>query len=132
MQIFLFIIIGVVGGILGGMGMGGGTLLIPLLVVFTSLSQHNAQAINLVAFVPMAIIVIIIHIKNKLIKFQYLLFIALPAIALGIIGSILSKYISSPLLSKIFGFFLIALGIYQFVCAIINCCKKNNNSCNKN
>ena len=65
MQIFLLILAGIVGGIIGGMGMGGGTLLIPILTIFLDVPQKNAQAINLVAFIPMAIIVTIINIKRK-------------------------------------------------------------------
>ena len=52
MQIFLLILAGIVGGIIGGMGMGGGTLLIPILTIFLDVPQKNAQAINLVAFIP--------------------------------------------------------------------------------
>ena len=65
MQIFLLILAGIVGGIIGGMGMGGGTLLIPILTIFLDVEQKNAQAINLVAFIPMAIIVTVINIKRK-------------------------------------------------------------------
>ena len=50
MQIFLLILAGIVGGIIGGMGMGGGTLLIPILTIFLDVEQKNAQAINLVAY----------------------------------------------------------------------------------
>ena len=42
MKIFLYVISGVAGGVIGGMGMGGGTLLIPLLTVLCGLSQHYA------------------------------------------------------------------------------------------
>ena len=49
-KIILFIIIGVAGGVIGGMGMGGGTLLIPLLTLFTGADQHLAQAVNLIAY----------------------------------------------------------------------------------
>ena len=33
MEIVLLIVFGLIGGLLGGMGMGGGTLLIPLLTI---------------------------------------------------------------------------------------------------
>ena len=46
-------IAGLVGGILGGMGMGGGTLLVPILTVFLSMAQKTSQFMNLVAFIPM-------------------------------------------------------------------------------
>ena len=63
-----FTICGLLGGILGGMGMGGGTVLIPLLSIGLDLSQHVAQAVNLISFVPMAIIALIIHVKNGLVE----------------------------------------------------------------
>ena len=56
--------IGFFAGIIGGMGMGGGTLLIPILTIFLSFEQKNAQAINLLVFIPMAIVALIIHFKN--------------------------------------------------------------------
>ena len=56
---------GLVSGILGGLGMGGGTLLIPLLTIFLSVSQIESQGINLIAFIPMSVIAIIIHAKNR-------------------------------------------------------------------
>ena len=55
-------------GVLGGLGMGGGTILIPLLTIFFDVEQQQAQAINLVAFIPMAIVSLIIHIKNKRVR----------------------------------------------------------------
>ena len=118
MQVFIFILIGLAGGIFGGMGMGGGTLLIPLLVTFTALSQHSAQTVNLVAFVPMAVVVLIIHIKNGLVKPKYLLTISLPATIIGIGSAILVRYIEDTELRRYFGIFLLLLGVYQLVCVI--------------
>ena len=79
MDYIWFLIAGIVGGILGGMGMGGGTLLIPLLTFFLDVSQKNAQAINLISFIPMAVIALILHAKNKLIN---LIFHTTPIIAI--------------------------------------------------
>lgn len=123
MKIFLFIIIGLIGGVIGGMGMGGGTLLIPLLTLFTQLEQHTAQALNLIAFIPMSIIAVIIHIKNKLVDFKQFLWIALPATAAGVGSSFLSKLTGARALSRYFGLFLVLLGIYQLVSAIMNMVK---------
>ena len=117
-MILIYILVGVVGGIIGGMGMGGGTLLIPLLTIFCNVEQHIAQSINLIAFVPMSIVAIIIHIKNKLIKGEYFLWTAIPATAVGIVASLLAKSMDGKELAKYFGLFLIALGIYQLISAI--------------
>lgn len=109
-----FLAVGLLGGILGGMGMGGGTILIPLLTIFMSVNQHGAQTINLVAFIPMAIVVIILHIKNKLIEKKGLFLIILPAVVLAVLGSILSQKLDGKILEKLFGAFLLGLAILQF------------------
>lgn len=115
---FWLLAAGAVGGIIGGMGMGGGTLLIPLLVAFLGFDQHTAQAVNLIAFIPMSIVSIAIHAKNKLIKPKYLLTVALPAVAVGIPSSMLAVYVAGDVLSVCFGWFLIALGVVQLISAL--------------
>jgi len=119
MNYILFIIIGLAGGILGGLGMGGGTLLIPLLVTFVGVSQHGAQMINLVAFIPMAIVALIIHFKNGLVKPKYILIISLPAIVFAIGASFLAFNTHPENLKRYFGIFLIVLGVYQLISLII-------------
>ena len=88
MEYFLYILFGMLGGLIGGMGMGGGTILIPLLTLFLNVPQLQAQTINLISFIPMAIVSLIIHIKNKLVDFKAL-FKVLP-FALGF--SVLSSF----------------------------------------
>lgn len=110
-----FLLVGIMGGIIGGMGMGGGTFLIPLLTAVCGIEQTTAQAVNLIAFIPMSIISVIIHAKNGLIKPKYLLSISLPAIIFSIPASIIALQINSDLLKNAFGIFLIILGIKQFL-----------------
>ena len=43
----LVCLIGFFAGIIGGMGMGGGTILIPALVLFANIDPKLAQSINL-------------------------------------------------------------------------------------
>jgi uncharacterized protein len=51
------IAIGLAGGVVAGMlGVGGGVLFVPGLVIFMSLSQHQAEATSLLAIVPVAIV----------------------------------------------------------------------------
>jgi len=113
MKIFLFILIGLAGGLLGGLGMGGGTLLIPLLVLFTGLSQHAAQTVNLIAFVPMSLAALVIHLKNRLVKWKYLLTVSLPAVPAAIGASFVAKAVAGAHLGRWFGVFLMILGVYQ-------------------
>ena len=64
-----YVIVGLLSGALGAMGMGGGTILIPMLITFFSVEQKSAQFINLVSFVFMAAVAVILHKKNNLINF---------------------------------------------------------------
>jgi len=106
------------------MGMGGGTLLIPLLTLFTATDQHLAQAVNLIAFIPMSVVALIIHIKNKLVEFRFVLITALPAVTASVLASLLSKRVEGDALGMYFGIFLMCLGVYQLVSAIIVLVKK--------
>lgn len=109
-RILIFIIIGIAGGLIGGMGMGGGTLLIPLLTLFTATDQHLAQAVNLIAFIPMSAVALIIHIKNKLVEFRFVLITALPAVTASVLASLLSKRVEGDALGMYFGIFLMCPG----------------------
>ena len=51
MRFFLFILISCFSGIFAGMGMGGGTFLIPLLSLFFGIEQIICQSTNVVCFV---------------------------------------------------------------------------------
>ena len=117
MKIFLIILFGFLGGILGGMGMGGGTLLIPLLTIGLNFTQQNAQAINLIAFLPMSIIALIVHFKNHLVNCRVAIPIMLTGVATSIFGSYLASIINNSSLSIWFGVFLIIVGIFNF-CSI--------------
>jgi hypothetical protein len=49
--------IGLAGGIVAGLlGVGGGVLFVPGLVIFLGLGQHQAEATSLLAIVPVAIV----------------------------------------------------------------------------
>lgn len=51
------IAIGVAGGVIAGLlGVGGGVLFVPGLVLFVGLGQHQAEATSLLAIVPVAIV----------------------------------------------------------------------------
>ena len=110
LKIILLAVSGIAAGVLGGMGMGGGTILIPLLTIFFNVGQKEAQAINLVAFIPMAIVSLAIHIKNKRVKKEGLLWIIVPAVG----GGLAAQAVNGEVLKRIFGGFLLLLSVVQF------------------
>ena len=113
-----FCLAGISGGLLGGMGMGGGTVLIPLLVIVLGVPQHLAQAVNLISFVPMAIVALIIHVKNRLVKRSGLWLIILSGLLSCTAGCFIARGINAELLRRIFGGFLTFLSVFQ-VCSAV-------------
>lgn len=106
---------GLVSGVLGGMGMGGGTLLIPLLTLLFDFNQKIAQGINLIAFSIMAVIVIFLHIKNKLIDIKVAIQFGLIAVAFSCVGAFLANVINVRYLKICFGILLIVVAIYETI-----------------
>ena len=115
---YFYILSGILSGIVGGMGMGGGTLLIPLLTIFLGVSQHTAQGINLIVFIPMGVCAIIIHIINKLIDFKTFFLLIVPAILTSVLAANLSSGLEESQLKTYFGCFLLIVAFFMFLNAI--------------
>lgn len=102
-----------IAGIFSSMGMGGGGIMIIYFSIFTNISQILAQGINVLFFIPIAVIsVVIYHIKG-MIEWR----IALPFALCGILSSYLGAYLATvtddKILSKLFGVLLLIMGLKQ-------------------
>ena len=80
----MMVAIGFLSGIISGMGIGGGTILIPALVFLEGMGQQEVQIINLIYFIPTALIALDFHNKNNLIEKKILK----PIILTGFIGAV--------------------------------------------
>lgn len=98
-------------GLLGAMGFGGGSILIIYLTAVLSMEQVAAQGINLLFFIPCALVSVIYNLKKRLIKYKSALYIVLGALPGLAIGSLLINIIDTNLLGKLFGGFLIISGL---------------------
>lgn len=118
MSFYLYLILGFLGGIPAGMGMGGGTVTIPLLALVGGVEQKIAQCANLFAFLPMSVGALKTHADNGLLQTKGVLWVILPAAILSSIGALAATALSSGILRKGFGAFLVGLsfvGFYRFV-----------------
>ena len=111
MSFYLYFILGFIGGIPAGMGMGGGTVTIPLLVLVGGVEQKVAQCANLFSFLPMSVGALKTHADNGLLETQGILWIILPALVLSALGTWAAAVLPSQILRKAFGVFLIGLAI---------------------
>lgn len=99
-------------GLIGSMGLGGGSVLIIYLTLFLSLPQKQAQGINLIFFIPCAIISVILNLKNNLVRFRTALFVITGGAAGVFLGTFLVDRLHSDILGKIFGGFIILMGLF--------------------
>ena len=99
--------------LVGGMGLGGGTVLLLYLTLFTQVPQHMAQAINLLLFFPAAAAALVVQWTNDLVK-PGILKVCLPAgIGGGILGSLIGNRMQSETLQKLFAVFLLVIAVKE-------------------
>jgi len=128
MNFLWFTLIAILSGIFAGMGMGGGTFLIPLITLLMNVEQNIAQCVNLLVFVPMAIITIIIYAKQKLIDFKSWWLVSVPACLVSTIGVLVSVNLSGMVMKIIFGSFIAIIGVVQIIVMIIKKIKTKKQS----
>lgn len=106
-------IAGLVCGVFSGLGIGGGTLLMVWMTAVMDMEQRMAQGINLLYFLPTAACALIFHIKNRLIRWR----VVIPAVIAGCLtaagAALLATAIDASLLRKLFGGFLILVGLNE-------------------
>ena len=102
-------------GVFGSMGLGGGTILVVYLTRYMNYSQLAAQGINLFCFIPTAFVSTVIYYKNKLTDKK----IVFPLVLWGLIGSVagflLLSQLPDEILRKLFGGFLVILGLKELL-----------------
>ncbi len=107
------LLIGLAAGFLGGMvGIGGGVLIVPALVLILGLSQHLAQGISLAMILfPVGILSVINYYKKGYVDFRYAGLIAVGFFVGSYLGSKFSLSLPQDTVKKIFAVVMILLAI---------------------
>ena len=111
--LFLLILIGMSAGLLSGVvGVGGGIIIIPLLMLLIGLDQHQAQGTSLAVMLPpIGILAAINYHKAGFIDWKYAMIIAAAFILGGYFGSRWAVTVDVRLLKKIFGLIMLIGGL---------------------
>ena len=106
----LLLFVGLAAGILSGLiGVGGGIIIVPLLVLF-GFTQHQAQGTSLAALLPpVTLLAVINYHKAGHINWKYALIISLIFIVGGYLGSKIAIAIDQKILKKVFGVILLLI-----------------------
>jgi uncharacterized membrane protein YfcA len=113
MNLVLYVLLGLIAGVLGGMfGIGGGTILIPALVYVFGLTQHQAQGTSLAIMIPpIGLLAALRYYYSGNVKLNMAAFICIGFFLGGLIGASLIQNVSEPLLKKLFGVYLLFVSL---------------------
>ena len=107
------LLIGCILGFLSGLGVGGGSLLMLWLTIVLDIEHDIARSINLLFFIPAAILSTIFRKKSGHLHIKKVI----PAIMAGCfsaaIASVISQHLDTTIIQKTFGFLLIATAIRE-------------------
>lgn len=78
-----------------------------------SIEQTTAQGVNLLYFLPTAVCALLFHIKNHVVEWRVVIPAALCGSATAIVGALLAAALDANLLRKLFGGFLILVGLSE-------------------
>ena len=110
-DILLPILCGLSTGILSAWGVGGGTLLLLCMTLFLGVEQREAQAINLLFFLPTAVSALICHARGGYLDKPTLKNAVPPAVAAALAGAWIATALDVELLRRPFGVYLLLSGV---------------------
>ena len=111
--IVILLSIGLIAGILSGMvGIGGGVVIVPALVYFMNMSQHEAQGTSLaILLLPVGVLAVYYYYNAGYVDVRSALIVSLTFVVGGYIGSKIAISIDQNMLKKVFGIFMLLLSL---------------------
>ena len=100
----------VVGWLSGLMGVGGGTILVPILTLLFGIEQHHAQGISLFMVIPTAISGGWTHFKLGNVEKKLVLPIAAASVVSAVAAAYVANLLPAPVLKVAFGALLVWVG----------------------
>lgn len=109
----IYILLGLAAGIVSGLiGIGGGIIVVPALVLIFKLSQHQAQGTTLAMLVPpIGILAAWTYYRQGYVNFRMASFLCLGFFFGGLLGARIATNLSSATLEKVFGVALLLVGL---------------------
>jgi uncharacterized protein len=111
MHIVIAVAVGLVAGVISGMlGVGGGTISIPAMVLLLGVEQHTAQGVSLAAMMFTALVGAFIHYRQGNVKLSAVFLIIPSAVAFSFLGAWAAGHVTAEWLTRAFAIFLLLIG----------------------
>ncbi len=116
-EIIILVIAGTLAGILSGaLGIGGGLIVVPTLVVLLGLTQHEAQGTSLFFMLPpIGLLGAYNYYRNGHVNIKYALVLIIVFFIGSYLGSVISIHLPEKFLKKMFGVFMLIAGIRMMI-----------------
>ena len=111
----IVLVVSTIFGFLAGIGVGGGSLLILWLTLVIGVEHGQARFINLLFFLPSALIACLFRWKQGSLEIRKILPAVLAGCVSAAVGSWFSYHLDTELLKKLFGGLLILTGIRELL-----------------
>jgi uncharacterized membrane protein YfcA len=113
--IVFLVLIGLTAGVLSGLiGIGGGIIMVPLLLLM-GFTQQQAQGTSLAALLPpVTLLAVLNYHKAGYIDWRFAIVISLVFVVGGYFGSNLAIHVDQKILKKIFAVVLLVIGGFLF------------------
>jgi len=107
-----FVFLGLATGLIAStLGIGGGVIFVPSLVMFFGFAQHVAQGTSLAVIVPTAIVGTVLHAQRGRVNWRVAGLVAIGGIAGGLLGAWVAQSLDPDLLRRLFAGLLVAIAI---------------------
>jgi uncharacterized membrane protein YfcA len=115
-SVFIILAIGVLAGIFSGfIGIGGGLIIVPCLVFFFGMSQHEAQGTSLAMMLPpIGVLAVINYHKQGMVDWKVAAILCLTFVIGGFFGSKIAISLSAVTVKKIFAVFMFLVALKMF------------------
>ena len=116
--VVVIVVLGLITGILSGMlGVGGGIVMVPAMVLLLGLAQQDAQGISLLVIIPTSLVGATTHLKRDNVVSRIVPWIAVTSIVAAVAGSSLAIGPLKSILQQIFALFLLFVSVQMTVTA---------------
>ncbi len=110
-DIVIALAVGLIAGVLSGMlGIGGGTIAIPGLVLLLGVEQHTAQGVALSAMLLTALVGAVVHYRQENVNLSMAVWIAPGAVAFSLLGAWAAGMVTAEWLTRVFAIALLVIG----------------------